>query len=439
MPAKKPFTDLMIRGLKPKGRPYRVRERLNDKGFGVQVSTAGTKTFFMAYVFDGKERFLKLGRYPECSLSEARRRCRDVRDEVQRGLDPQAERERRAAERKRAEEERKVRERLEAMSGSVAQLFEAYIGYLESEKSRGSARQVRQAYEKDVLAVLDPDMKARDVTPEHIRLILNRITKRGAKIQANRVRSYLMAAFKHGIEHDNNPENLDADVLFGLRANPVRDIPRIVKQEAVGERDLSRTELATFWRSLDEYQGMDYLTKTAFRLVLATGGQRIKEVIEAPWSEFDIDRRLWEMPSNRTKNGHPHIVPLNDLALSILEELRALTGDSRYLFPKRGDDNAPMPLASMSKALMRYCERTGFERFTPRDLRRTCKTRMGELGLSKEIRDRLHNHALQDVSSKHYDRYDYLAEKTAAMTAWGEYLGAVIAGAEVLPIRAKGR
>jgi len=437
MPAKKPFTDLMIRGLKPKGRPYRVREGLADKGFGVQVSTGGTKTFFLAYVFDGKERFLKLGRYPECSLSEARQRCRDARNELERGLDPQAERERRAAERKRAEEERKARERLEAMRGTVAQLFEAYIGYLENEKSPRTAAQVRQAYEKDVLAVLDPDMKARDVTPDDIQLILNGITQRGADIQANRVRSYLMAAFNHGIKYNRNAKNLKANVLFGLKENPVRDIPPIVKQEKAGERDLSRTELATFWRSLDEYQGMDYLTKTAFRLALATGGQRIKEVIEAPWSEFDFDRRLWEMPPSRTKNDHPHIVPLNDLALSILNELRALTGDSRYLFPKRGDDNAPMPLASMSKALARYCGKTGFEKFTPRDLRRTCKSRMGELGLSKAIRDRLHNHALQDVSEKHYDRYDYLAEKTAAMTAWGEYLEAVIAGAEIVPIRTK--
>ena len=228
-----------------------------------------------------------------------------------------------------------------------------------------------------------------------------------------------MAAFNHGIEHDRNPKNLKVGVLFGLTENPVRNIPRIVKKEKAGERDLNRAELATFWQSLDEYQCMDHLTKMAFRLVLATGGQRIKEVIEAPWSEFDFDRKRWEMPSRRTKNKNPHVVPLNDLALSILDELRAFTGDSRYLFPKRGDNKAPMPLASMSKALARYCEKTDFERFTPRDLRRTCKSRMGELGLSKEIRDRLHNHALQDVSSKHYDRYDYLPDMCLT---WMQYV-----------------
>ena len=76
-----------------------------------------------------------------------------------------------------------------------------------------------------------------------------------------------------------------------------------------------------------------------------------------------------------------------------------------------------------------------FKKFIPRDLRRTCKSRMGEIGISKLIRDRLHNHALQDVSSRHYDRYDYLPEKRQAMQTWGGFLQAVIAGSKVVPIQ----
>ena len=392
------FTELQIKGLKPRAKPYRVREKGADRGFGVQVSSGGQKSFFLAYVIDGRERFMRLGVYPECSLSDARDECRKARKLVDQGKDPQ--------EIKQHEvETERVRKREESLRGSVEQLFQHYIKYLKAEKSPGSVRQVEQAYAKDVLPIINTDLKAKEVTPEHIRLILNRVTKRGSLIQANRVRSYLMAAFKHGIEHDNNPMNLNADVLFSIQYNPVRDVPRIVKRERVGNRDLSKEELSAFWYSLNEYQGMDILTVLAFKLALATGGQRIKEVSQARWSEFDTDRRLWEIPPERTKNGRGHVIPLNNLTLSLLEELRALTGDSELLFPKRRDDSEPMPLASMSKALSRYCERTGFEKFTPRDLRRPCKTHMGELGLSKEIRDRLHNHALNDVSSKHYDRY----------------------------------
>lgn len=421
------ITELKIKSLKPKDKPYRVREKGADRGFGIQISSGGQKSFFMAYVFDAKERFIKLGAYPECTLSEARDRCRDARKLVDQGKDPQEEK-------LRKDKAQKIRKREASLRGSVEQLFQHYISYLKAEKSQESAQKVWQAYERDVLPVVKSDMKAKDVTSKEIRLILNRITKRGALIQANRVRSYLMAAFKQGIEHDNNPMNLDADVLFALQYNPVRDIPRIVKREPVGNRDLSTSEIVTFWHSLDEYQGMDLLTKLAFKLALATGGQRIKEIVQAPWAEIDIARCLWEIPPERTKNGRAHIIPLSDPALELLSVLRNITGGSEFLFPTRGNDSAPMPLASMSKALSRYCERTGFEKFTPRDLRRTCKTRMGELGLSKEIRDRLHNHALNDVSSKHYDRYDYLPEKTKAINAWGEYLEQILSG-DISPIK----
>jgi integrase len=59
---------------------------------------------------------------------------------------------------------------------------------------------------------------------------------------------------------------------------------------------------------------------------------------------------------------------------------------------------------------------------TNRDLRRTWKTLAGKAGVSKEIRDRIQNHALQDVSSKSYDRWSYMPEKRAAMNVWNKFV-----------------
>ncbi|MFG6281092.1 hypothetical protein ACGV33_18280, partial [Microbacterium sp. S16(2024)] len=60
--------------------------------------------------------------------------------------------------------------------------------------------------------------------------------------------------------------------------------------------------------------------------------------------------------------------------------------------------------------------------FTLRDIRRTCKTLMGVAGLDKELRDRIQGHAFSDVSSKHYDRYDYFKEKLAGLSKWENWL-----------------
>jgi integrase len=64
--------------------------------------------------------------------------------------------------------------------------------------------------------------------------------------------------------------------------------------------------------------------------------------------------------------------------------------------------------------------------FSPRDLRRTFKTVAGSLGISLEMRNRLQGHAMTDVGSVHYDRYDYLTEKRAAMAAWATGLAAIV-------------
>jgi len=63
---------------------------------------------------------------------------------------------------------------------------------------------------------------------------------------------------------------------------------------------------------------------------------------------------------------------------------------------------------------------------TNRDLRRTWKTLAGKAGISKEIRDRIQNHALQDVSSKSYDRWTYMPEKRAAMKKWDRFVSTLL-------------
>lgn len=116
----------------------------------------------------------------------------------------------------------------------------------------------------------------------------------------------------------------------------------------------------------------------------------------------------------------------------MLENLRSFTGGSAYLFLKLervGSTESPfIPSTSLSRAIARFCMAMKFTTFTPRDLRRTCKTRLAEIGAPKHIRDRLHNHLLHDVSSRHYDRYEYLAEKRQWINAWDQQLMMTIRG-----------
>ncbi|MGF1546034.1 MAG: site-specific integrase [Thiotrichales bacterium] len=290
-------------------------------------------------------------------------------------------------------------------------------------------RQIRNAFTLDVFAVVSSDSKAADFTPNDARLILHRVASRGSHLQANRVRSYLMAAFARAIEHDMNPLHMKSSTLFGVQMNPIRDIPRIVKREPVGDRALSADEVRDLWRLLLSGRHFDASTALVLRLAICTG-QRINEVADIERADYDLDRALWSLPATKTKNRKPHLVPMHPLAVEALALAETLTPTGSQLFPNRDHPDQPIRLDSISKAVARFCKSDGWthDPFTPRDLRRTWKTLTGELGLSKEIRDRIQNHALNDVASKHYDLWSYLPEKVTAMTAWGERLHRIVEG-----------
>lgn len=418
------FTDRSIKALKPRSKPYREWEGASDRGFNIQVTPKGVKTFCLYYKYDGKRRFLNLGRYPDISLSNARSKLRDARDQLGHDQDPQeiikqARDARELAKQKRREEE---------LKGTVAQLFDFHCSQMKKDGKK-SHKETRRILEKDALPVLGAETKAKDIKPHDIKLALHKVIKRGSMIQANRLRSAMSAAYNYGIEYDNHPSNIKANTLFFIETNPVRDVPKPQKKENPGDTVLNEKEIKKLWKLLDSSE-LSVEIQTAVKLIIATGGQRVTEVLGACWEEFNMRKKLWELPPGRTKNGKAHIVPLTKQAIDLLRELKPINGRGKYLFPKQSSAKSeePMPVASISKAISRLCKQAEFTTFTPRDLRRTCKTLMAEMGIPKDIRDRIHNHALTDVASVHYDRYDYLKEKKQLMDLWQSNLQRILTG-----------
>lgn len=137
--------------------------------------------------------------------------------------------------------------------------------------------------------------------------------------------------------------------------------------------------------------------------------------------------------ADNSKNKREHLIPLTDSLLHILHELKQRnTSDSKYIFPQRNEEK-PLKTDSFAHAIDYYRKHyPDFPYFVARDIRRTCKTLMGELGISKELRDRVQNHAFRDVSSKHYDRYNYLPEKRIALEAWEARLNGADTGINVI-------
>jgi integrase len=379
------------------------------------------------YHWDGKRKLLKVGEFGAMSLTDARAKAREYSAQVQNGLDPQAELERQ--EREKAEQERKHR-----ALGTVESLFEDYISYMK-DMGKSSWPEVQRALLTGKYPAADSlgrETKARDVTKRDIMDLLSETLQRGSASMAGHLRAYLSAAFNllHKVEGDWTVK-AKPRYEYGIEYNPVEGT--VKGDTSTGKRALSVEELGQVWNELPTKTS--FLTGNCFRLIIAVGGARPKEVLHSTWAEFDLDAKVWHLPGERTKNSRDHDLPLSERALEVLRKLKAKSY-SQHLFPSANDASKPMPIASLGKAATRYC--TGDEdgerrmdHWSPRDLRRTTRTLLGDAGVSGHIMDCFLNHGLTaSVGGKHYDRSQHLREKLQALAAWDKILDKALGVAE---------
>ncbi len=408
------FTDFKIAALQPKAKAYKAYEKASDPGFHVQVTPAGRKVFYMAYTLNGKKRFFNLGTYSsEYSLAEARVDCRTARSLVDRGIDPAVDKQQRLAEQENA---RKLIE-LERTKVTVDELLNYYLESLNKESTRNDAR---LKFAKEVRPVLGNN-KACDVSDKDIRPIITKIVNRGAQVSARHLHTFLHAAFNLAIKDDFSP-------FYGQwNINPVSKVKKPDDTEP-DKRVLSIQEIRIFWKILDIYDGMEPGMKDSLRLLFATG-QRVQEVLNMRWDEINWETMLWTIPPSRIKTrkkrNEPHVLPITNIMETIIRR-QPLIGDA--VFPGRNNPEDPFQWRSLSRAVTRMVERTDVAKFTPRQIRGTVKTHMARIGVLKEIRDRIQNHALVDVATTHYDAYDYLDEKRAGLTKWQVELNRINTG-----------
>ena len=151
-------------------------------------------------------------------------------------------------------------------------------------------------------------------------------------------------------------------------------------------------------------------------------GQRVEEIAALHVHQWDAKERIIDW--SKTKNGKPHTIPVPPVAAELIASI--VPNEFGWFFPSAKDPTKPVNAGTLYSFMWRQRDRGIIPVVTNRDLRRTWKTLAGKAGVPKEIRDRLQNHTLQDVSSKSYDRWNYMPEKRAGMTKWNEFVSALL-------------
>jgi len=394
------LTDLKIRSLKPGPKPRKVAD---ERGLYLLVTPAGGRLWRFKYRFDGREKLLSMGSYPDVGLALARERRDDARRQLAKGIDPGAVR--------RAETQA-PRDTFEALARE----------WLEKQSSAwvpGHLKRVEGRLEADVLPCLG-DRPVAELTAPEILETVRRVADRGALETAHRELWSIGAIMRHAVATGRASGDPTPALRGALPAVRSQHFAAIIKPGEVGE----------LLRAIESYHGSP-VVRAALRLAPRVF-VRPGELRRAEWAEIDAGRALWTIPGSKMKTGQDHLVPLSKQALEILADVEPLTGAGRYCFPSPRSDARPMSENAITAALRRMGYESG--EMTGHGFRAIARTLLDEeLGFAAHLVEHQLAHRVKDPLGRSYNRTQHLRERVAMMQKWSDYLDTLRDGGKVVP------
>ncbi|MCU7860836.1 MAG: site-specific integrase [Candidatus Thiodiazotropha sp. (ex Lucinoma kastoroae)] len=415
------FIDSVIRNLKPQNK--RTVYWCNGcPGFGLRVTSSGTKTFVYKYMNGRQSRWLTIGKYPEWSIRKARNLYDQYYEEVNDyGRDPIAE-----------IHDIKTKEK------SRISVAEFLTTYLDTGRIKGKTRlnDEESAFKRDILPVIG-DKYLDEVTSEDIDIIQNNILAREKaknKNNKNTATTLGKSSVRHTLSYIRQFFELAKTKHKYITSNPVDEVDAL-GSSSVRERVLDFKEIWLFWNNIENIGRPPVLT-ASLKFLLATM-QRSTEVRHMTYDSYKEDEATWHMKVEDTKNRQMHRVPLNKHALELLETVKPFTCNSPYIFgatkahkapDKPKNDLVPFGITAFPQAINKNREKLGIDDFTPHDLRRTGATWITAVGLPKLYASLLLNHkdGNSDITGQVYVQYAYDFEKKRAVNVWEFILDQII-------------
>ena len=399
------LTDTEIRRSKPAERPYKLSD---GGGLHLLITQAGGKLWRWKYRFDGAEKLMALGRYPEVALADARERRDAARKRLANGIDPMAER---MAEKTALQV---------ATEHTFEKIAELWLEHWRGNKSARHSSTTRNRLKVNVYPVLG-DRPIADVEPMELVQLAKGIESRGASDMAKRILQIVGMVFRYAVAHGYSKRNPAAEIRPS-------DILKPTRKTNMARVDAK--ELPTLLRAIEVYEG-GQLTRLAIKLMALTF-VRTGELIGARWEEFDIEAKRWSIPATRMKMKTPHVVPLSIQAVEVLELLRTISGTGELVFPGEQDSTKTMSNLTILKAL----ERMGYKgRMTGHGFRGLASTILHEQGYNHDHIELELAHAPRNAVSAAYNHALYLEPRAKMMQDWSDFLERTQRGGKVLPFR----
>jgi len=272
-------------------------------------------------------------------------------------------------------------------------------------------------------------MAVNDIQTEHIKLCLDPIWLTKTET-ARRVRQRIETIIDYAIANEYRKNRNPA--IWKGHLDKFYPKPNKVK-EAIYEQEGREKHLAALpYRDMPTFmthlKGIEGMAVVALRFSILTAA-RSGEVRYATWTEFNLDRKEWNIPKSRMKARKAHRVALSDAAIELL---KTLPRNDSYVFPgrKRG---RPINNGGMLKTI----QVLGYSDITVHGFRSTFRDYIGEeTGFPHRLAEFALAHGLTDESEKAYARGDLLKKRFTMMNAWAAFVDSDRSNVTHISIRA---
>lgn len=385
-------------------------------GLYLQVSKSGSKSWIMRYTLAGKPCEMGLGSYQTFTLAEARKRATAQRKLLTDGINP--------LETKRSDQ--LTRRMAEA---SIITFDKAAADYIKSNSPSWRNAKHGDQWRNTIATYASPvigKLPVSKIDTSHVLRILTPIwlekTETAVRLRG-RIEKILDWAKAQGYRSGDNPAAWRGHLDAGLLPSPSK------VADAGHHAALPWAEIGAFMVALRAMQGAG---ARAMEVIILTA-TRTSEVLNAKWSEIDLDGKLWTIPKERMKSFKEHRVPLSDAVVSLLTAVKAESNGGDYVFPGRKKDSA---LSNM--AALQTLRRMGRGDLTVHGFRSTFRDWVSETtAYPRDVAEMALAHTIEDKSEAAYRRGDLIEKRRALMADWAAHCGKVLITADVVPLRVR--
>ena len=399
------LSNTLIKNAKASDKPYKLYD---TDGLFLQVTPQGGKWWRLKYRFDGKEKLLSLGTYPDISLSQARQKREDAKKLLAIEIDP-------SENRKQA----KASNKLNTENSFELVAREWWQSHMKNKADSHKEKVIRR-FELYLFPWIGKKPISLITAPQMLET-LRRIEKQNKVETAHRTLQTAGQVFRYAVQTGRAIRDVTADLKGALPATTVKHMAAFTEPKDVAE----------LLRALDAFNGT-LTVQCAIRLAPLVF-VRPSELRRAKWSDIDLETGTWQYLVSKTKTDH--IVPLSAQALAILHEIHPLSGHGEYVFQGGHSPLKPMSESAINAALKRMGYDTQKD-ITGHGFRAMARTILHErLNIDPAIIEHQLAHKVPDTLGSAYNRTKFIEQRKEMMQAWANYLDELKAGAKVIPLK----